>query len=116
MFHMSILEIAPYTTFSILLLIVISTVYLRGLILGYAKNNFPHVFIEFNLHEENEADASTLSLHRYIMSKSFENTNDPIFIAMCHRYVRWAQLFIVAFVIVLINLDFMCNTVIYDHC
>tara|TARA_R100000656_G_C3919075_1_gene122450 strand:+ start:458 stop:793 length:336 start_codon:yes stop_codon:yes gene_type:complete len=98
-------ETAPYTIFSILLLMVIATVYLRSLILGYAEKHFPDIFIEFKLYEEHEDDTSTLSLYRYIMSRSFEKTNDPIFIAMCNRYMRWGQSFVVSFVIVIIDID-----------
>lgn len=106
-------EIAPYTTFSILLLIVISIAHLRGLILNYAEKNFSTIFIERNLHEENENDTSTLALYRYIASRSFEQTNDPLFIVMCNRYIWWAQLFIMAFVIVLIDIDFIYKIVTY---
>lgn len=108
-------ESAPYSVFSILLLIIIATVYLRSLILGYAEKHFPDVFIQFKLYEENEDETSTLTLYRYIMSRSFEKTNDPVFIAMCNRYVRWGQSFVVSFIIAIIDLDYIYKMFLAFH-
>lgn len=100
-------EIAPYATFGILFLMVISIAYLRMSILGYTEKKFPDVFVAFKLYEEKVEDTFTLSLFSYIKSRSFENTYDPIFIAMCNRYIRWAQLFVISFMVVLIDIDFI---------
>lgn len=96
-------EIAPYATFSILFLIVITTAYLRSVILGYAEKHFPAIFTEFGLHEETDSDTSTLALYRYILSGAFKKTDDPIFIALCNRYIRWGQFFIISFVLALVD-------------
>jgi hypothetical protein len=104
-FTTPLFEIAPYETFCILLLIIFSTIYLRRLILNYAEKNLPHCFTEFNLNEEQQEDTASLALYRYIMSNTFEQTRDPIFIAMCKRYIRWGQLFIVSFAIALIDIE-----------
>lgn len=98
-FNTPIFEIAPYATLSILLLMVCSTAYLRHAILNYIQKKFPQFFAEFKLHEEKQEETSTLSLYRYITSNSFQQTNDPVFIGMCRRYMRWGQLFILFFVV-----------------
>lgn len=106
-FTTPLFEIAPYATFCILLLMVFSTLYLRSLILNYAEKNLPHCFTEFKLYEEQQEDTTSLALYRYIMSNSFEQSNDPVFIAMCQRYIRWGQLFILSFVFAIVDISFI---------
>ncbi|MEN0036556.1 MAG: hypothetical protein AAGC78_05795 [Cellvibrio sp.] len=98
-FNTPIFEVAPYATFGILLLMVCSTAYLRRLILNYTQKKLPQCFNEFKLYEEDQDETSTLSLYRYITSNRFQQTNDPVFIGMCQRYMRWGQLFILFFVV-----------------
>ena len=102
-------EIAPYATFCILLLIIVATVYLRSAILNYTQKNLPHNFREFKLHEEHQAETKSLALYHYIMSNAFEQTNDPVFIAMCRRYIRWGQSFILFFVLAIVDLSVICR-------
>lgn len=105
-----IFEIAPYATFSILLLMVLSTIYLRRLILNYTETKLPHCFTQFKLYEEHQEETTTLSLYRYIMSNTFQQTNDPVFIAMCRRYIRWSQLFILCFVVAaIVDISFIVH-------
>ena len=101
-------EIAPYATFSILLLMVFSTVYLRRLILDYTEKKLPHCFTAFKLYEEQQEETTTLALYRYIMSNTFQQTNDAVFIAMCRRYIRWGQLFILFFFVAIVDIGFIC--------
>lgn len=82
---------------------VFSTLYLRSMILNYAEKNLPHYFIEFKLYEEQQEDTTSLALYHYIMSHTFEQTNDPVFIALCQRYIRWGQLFILFFAMVIVD-------------
>lgn len=77
---------------------VFATVHLRSRILTYAEKNLPQSFTKFKLYEEQQEDTASLALYRYIMSNTFQQTNDPIFIALCQRYIRWGQLFILFFV------------------
>lgn len=105
----SLFEIAPYATFCILLLIVVSTVYLRNLILKCAEQNLPQYFTEFKLYEELQDNTTSLALYRFITSNSFAQTNDPTFIALCQRYIRWGQLFIVFFVIAILDIRGICH-------
>lgn len=86
-----------------------STIYLRRLILDYAAKNLPHCFTEFKLYEEQQDDTTSLALYRYIMSHAFVQTNDPMFIALCQRYIRWGQLFILFFVAAIIDFGFICR-------
>lgn len=102
-FATHLFEIAPYATFCILLLIVVATVYLRFSILSYTEKNLPHSFTEFKLHEEHQEETTSLALYHYIMSNTFEQSNDPVFIAMCKRYIRWGQLFILFFVVAIVD-------------
>ncbi len=88
---------------------VFATVYLRSSILRYTEKNLPHCFTEFNLYEEQQEDTTSLSLYRYIMSNAFEQTNDPVFIAMCQRYIRWGQLFILFFAAAIVDIGFICH-------
>jgi len=83
---------------------VFSTAYLRSSILNYAEKKLPHCFINFKLYEEQQDDTTSLALYRYIMSQSFAQTNDPIFIALCQRYIRWGQLFILFFVVSIVDI------------
>jgi hypothetical protein len=41
------------------------------------------------------------------MSNTFLQTNDPVFIALCQRYIRWGQLFILFFVAAIADIDFI---------
>ena len=100
----SLFEIAPYATFCILLLIVVSTVYLRNLILKSAEKNLPHCFTEFKLYEELQENTTSLALYHFIMSNRFVQTNDSAFIALCQRYIRWGQLFIIFFVFAVLDI------------
>jgi len=84
---------------------VFATGHLRSRILTYAEKNLPHSFTEFKLYEEQEEDTASLALYRYIMSNTFQQTNDPIFIALCQRYVRWGQLFILFFVTAIMDIS-----------
>ncbi|WP_331351078.1 hypothetical protein [Cellvibrio sp. UBA7671] len=106
-FTTPLLEVAPYATFCILLLMVFSTLYLRSQILKYAEKNLPQCFTEFKLYEEQQEDTTSLALYRYIMSNTFLQTNDPVFIALCQRYIRWGQLFILFFVAAIADIDFI---------
>jgi len=99
-------EIAPYATFCILLLMIFSTIHLRRLVLDYAEKNLPHCFTEFKLYEEQQDNTTSLALYHYIMSQAFVQTNDPMFIAMCKRYIRWGQLFILTFVVTVVDISF----------
>jgi hypothetical protein len=105
----SLFEIASYATFCILLLIVVSTVYLRNLILMRAQNNLPQCFTKFKLYEELQENTTSLALYRFITSNSFAQTNDPTFIARCQRYIRWGQLFILFFVITILDIRGICH-------
>lgn len=98
-------ELAPYATFGILLLVVFSTLYLRNQILKYAEKNLPQCFTEFKLYEEQQEDTTSLALYRYIMSNTFLQTNDPVFIALCQRYIRWGQIFILFFIAAIMDLS-----------
>lgn len=109
-FNAPVFEIVPYATFSILFLLIISTVYLRKLILSYSEKKLPRTFVEFKLYEEKQNAPNTLSLYKYIDSKSFEKTNDPFFISICHRYIRWGQLFIISFAVALADIGFIIYT------
>lgn len=104
-FTTPLFEIAPYATFCILLLIILATIYLRSSILSYTEKNLPHSFSEFKLHEEHQEETTSLALYHYIMSNAFEQSNDPVFIAMCKRYIRWGQLFILFFVIAVMDIS-----------
>lgn len=84
---------------------VFSTLYLRSQILKYAEKNLPQCFTEFKLYEEQQEDTTSLALYRYIMSNTFLQTNDPVFIALCKRYIRWGQLFILFFVTAIADID-----------
>lgn len=106
-FTTPLFEIAPYATFCVLLLMALSTLYLRSAILHYAEKNLPHCFTEFKLYEEQQEDTTSLALYRYIMSQSFAQTNDPMFIALCQRYIRWGQLFILFFFIAIMDSSFI---------
>lgn len=97
--------IAPYTTFLILLLMVVATIYLRRLILRYTEKKLPHCFSEFRLYEEQHEETTSLALYHYITSNSFAHTNDPVFIDMCKRYIRWGQLFILFFVAAIVDMS-----------
>ena len=99
----SLFEIAPYTTFVILLLIVVSTIYLRNQILKCAEKNLPQYFTEFKLYEELQDNTTSLALYRFITSRSFVQTNDPTFIALCRRYICWGQLFIIFFALAVVD-------------
>ena len=105
----SLFEIAPYTTFVILLLIVVSTIYLRNQILKCAEKNLPQYFTEFKLYEELQDSTTSLALYRFITSNSFAQTNDSAFIALCQRYIRWGQLFIVFFAIAIMDMGGICK-------
>ncbi len=61
--------------------------------------------MEFKLHEEYQEDTTSLALYRYITSNAFAQSNDPRFIALCRRYIRWGQLFIVFFVLAIIDIN-----------
>lgn len=106
-FTTPLFEMAPYATFCILLLMVFSTAYLRSAILHYAEKNLPQYFTECKLYEEQQDNTTSLALYRYIMSNGFEQTNDPVFIAMCQRYIRWGQLFILFFCIAIMDVSFI---------
>ena len=106
-FNAPIFEVVPYATFSILFLLIISLIYLRKLILNYSEKKLPHTFVEFKLYEEKQDEPETLSLYHYINSKSFEKTNDPFFIDICRRYIRWGQLFIISFAAALADICFI---------
>lgn len=106
-FTTSLFEIAPYATFCILLLVVFSTSYLRNLILNYTEKNLPHCFTEFKLYEEQQDNTTSQALYHYIISNTFEQTNDPVFIALCQRYIRWGQLFILFFFIAIVDIGFI---------
>lgn len=106
-FTTPLLEIVPHATFGILLLMVFSTIYLRSLILRYAEKKLPGSFSEFKLYEEKQDETTTLALHSYITSNNFVQTQDPVFIAMCQRYIRWGQLFILFFVIAIVDVGFI---------
>jgi len=97
-------EIAPVATCSILLLIMFSTIYLRRLILSYSQTKLPHCFTEFKLYEEQQENTTSQALYSYIMSNAFEQSNDPDFIALCKRYIRWGQLFILFFVAAIVDI------------
>lgn len=99
-----LLEVAPYTTFCILLLMVASTIYLRSQILRYTEKKLPHCFTKFRLYEEQQDETTSLALYNYISSNAFAQTNDPVFIDMCKRYIRWGQLFILFFVIAIVDI------------
>lgn len=86
---------------------VLSTLHLRSEILHYAEKKLPQCFTEFKLYEEQQDNTTSLALYRYIMSQSFSQTNDPIFIALCQRYIRWGQLVILFFVAAIIDIDFI---------
>ncbi len=86
---------------------VFSTLYLRSMILHYAQKNLPQCFAEFKLYEEQQDNTTSLALYHYIMSNSFEQTNDPVFIALCQRYIRWGQLFILFFVAAIVDIGFL---------
>lgn len=84
---------------------IFPTLYLRSKILKYAEKNLPQCFTEFKLYEEQLDDTTSLALYRYVMSNTFQQTNDPVFIALCQRYVRWAQLFILFFVATIMDIS-----------
>lgn len=84
---------------------VFSTLHLRSVILHYAQKNLPQCFAEFKLYEEQQDNTTSLALYHYIMSNSFEQTNDPVFIALCQRYIRWGQLFILFFVAAIVDIS-----------
>lgn len=86
---------------------VFPTLYLRSQILKYAEKNLPHSFTEFKLYEEQQEDTTSLALYHYIMSNTFQQTNDPVFIALCQRYIRWGQLFILFFVAAVVDNGFI---------
>lgn len=104
-----LLDIAPYASCGILLLIIVATVYLRSAILRYSEKNLPHSFQQFKLREERQDGTTSLALYHFIMSNAFEQTHDPVFIALCRRYIRWSQLFIVFFVIAIIDMRGICH-------
>lgn len=83
--------------------------YLRNLILNYARKNLPDYFSECKLYEEQQDDTTSLALYRYITSNAFQQTNDPVFIALCKRYIRWGQMFIITFTIAIADVDFYCT-------
>lgn len=89
---------------------IFPTLYLRNQILKYAEKNLPHSFTEFKLYEEQREDTTSLALYHYIMSNTFQQTNDPVFIALCQRYVRWGQLFILFFVAAVVDTGFIHHT------
>ncbi len=86
---------------------IFPTLYLRSQILKYAEKNLPQCFTEFKLYEEQLEDTTSLALYRYIMSNTFQQTNDPVFIALCQRYIRWGQLFILFFVAAIADVGFI---------
>ena len=92
----------------ILLLIIGATVYLRCAILRYTEKKLSHNFVEFKLHEERQEDTNTLALYHYIMSNAFVQSNDPFYIALCRRYIRWSQLFTVFFILAMADMNFIC--------
>ena len=106
-FTTPLFETAPYATFGILLLMVVSIAYLRSLILSYTEKNRPHQFAEFKLHEEQQEDTASQALYNYITTQSFAHTKDPILIGMCQRYIRWGQLFILFFVVAIVDIGFI---------
>lgn len=83
---------------------IFPTIYLRSLILIYARKNLPTCFSEFKLYEEQQDDTTSQALYRYIRSNAFQQTNDPFFIALCKRYIRWGQMFILFFVAAIVDI------------
>ncbi|HEY0892529.1 hypothetical protein [Cellvibrio fibrivorans] len=108
-FSTPVFEIAPYATFCILLLMVVCTIYLRNRILAYAQKNLHDCFSEFKLYEELQDDTTSLALYCYITSNAFQQTNDPVFIALCKRYIRWGQMFIITFVVAVADVGFLLS-------
>ena len=84
---------------------IFSTIHLRRLVLDYAEKNLPDCFAEFKLYEEQQDNTTSLALYRYIMSNTFQQTNDAVFIALCQRYLRWGQLFILFFVAAIVDIS-----------
>lgn len=106
-FNTAIFEVAPYATFGILFLLIVSAAYLRRQILNYSEQKHPTAFNQFKLYEERQDEPETLSLYNYIHSKSFEQTDDPFFIGICRRYIRWGQLFIISFAVIIADISFV---------
>ncbi|HSC68104.1 MAG TPA: hypothetical protein VLC79_10455 [Cellvibrio sp.] len=104
-FATPLFEIAPYATFCILLLIAITIAYLRIAILGYCEKNLPDCFTAFRLYEEHHEPATSLALYQYLISNSFEQSKDTVFIALCRRYIRWGHFFIIFFIVATIDIN-----------